>query len=780
MLISMICILNLTIIGEASGQETKEADSLELLLNTELDDSLKVPVLYKLISYYSSRDSSHTATYLRELEKLSSDSFYPDLLVESRLKYGRMLLDMGYHEEARHIFTSTRELAMKIDSVRLEVKAILLLTILNQKISNRKEANYYAELYLGKAQMLGDSTLISKAYINKGGLWQVGDDVRLPLENYEKSLEIDQQMGDYENMVWTYLRMGNIYLYLGETVEAIDQYFKGLKISETHGLTEYEVMCYSNLGYAYQNQREFSLALQYLEKGKITAQKLYESDPTRANLTPFCINLWNQGELYRDLQQYDQSFSYLYEALELSKKLKNDEYLGMAWSRIGNLQVLSDSLVAARTSLSRAQKLLENTTNKEELSLTLFYQSQLAEKQGHTDRAIKYLKRCMNVAMEIEYLPIIRNSAYDLFRIYQRNGDFERALNYHILFKEMSDSIQDEEKTKKITQQAMQFEFDKYRREQQTLQKEKDFEATQQVQQQKAFRNTFLIIALALVIVTFLIYRAYQIKRKANLEINKYLDTLEEKSEEISSINLNLNIQKEHLEKTVATKDMFFSIIGHDLRNPLSSFVEGSNILLHESISADEQKLLLELMNNSANQAYNLLENLLQWAQSQTGNISFRPTQIDLHGLVYRVFGQVENHASSKKIELITNVTSPFEVICDWNMMETVLRNLVTNAIKYSYQESKVEVLVEQNKQSVTITIKDHGIGMTPSQMDVLYEMSHKRSTPGTNSEKGSGLGLILTKDFVEMHTGTIEVQSKVNHGSTFTITLPQQPGSNS
>jgi signal transduction histidine kinase len=248
----------------------------------------------------------------------------------------------------------------------------------------------------------------------------------------------------------------------------------------------------------------------------------------------------------------------------------------------------------------------------------------------------------------------------------------------------------------------------------------------------------------------------------------------------------NLKKQKTLLEKSVAiktaelkdlnaSKDKFFSIIAHDLKNPFSTII-GFSEMLNEEIDEDQPPKIREfasLINVSAVQTLKLLENLLEWANSQNGKIPFNPQQLLVNELIEEEFVILKEMANEKKIELKCSIPSHLIVLADKNMLKTVLRNLISNAIKFTYRNGEVEVKASVNNDMVEIAVRDNGIGMSEVTKAELFKIDNNASTPGTENEKGTGLGLFLCKEFVEKHGGKIWAESEPGKGSVFLFKLP-------
>jgi len=230
------------------------------------------------------------------------------------------------------------------------------------------------------------------------------------------------------------------------------------------------------------------------------------------------------------------------------------------------------------------------------------------------------------------------------------------------------------------------------------------------------------------------------------------------------------------LKRSNAEKDKFFSIIAHDLRSPFNGFLGLTQIMAEElpSLSMAQLQDLALSMKNSATNLYSLLENLLEWSQIQKGSIPFNPVEIQLRLLVDEVIALAIENAKSKEIEIGRDIPEEISVFADRNMLLTVIRNLVSNAMKFTRKGGKVSVSAKiTDDKNVEIAIQDTGIGMSQKMLENLFRIDIKTNRTGTEGEPSTGLGLLLCKEFVEKHDGKIRVESDVGKGSTFYFTIP-------
>jgi len=245
--------------------------------------------------------------------------------------------------------------------------------------------------------------------------------------------------------------------------------------------------------------------------------------------------------------------------------------------------------------------------------------------------------------------------------------------------------------------------------------------------------------------------------------IGSCYDITEIKNNELKLIHLN------------ATKDKFFSIIAHDLRNPFSNILGFADLLNKNYAKYDAEKMerFTKQLYLTAKNTYNLLENLLEWSRTQSDKIPFEPHKINFSNVCLELVEGLKLSASAKNVTLDCALNENIEFYADINMIKTVLRNLVSNAIKYSYSNGLIQIVATKQETDIVISVKDTGVGIDAYTLSKLFDLTQKYSTSGTAEEKGTGLGLIICKEFVEKHGGEIWAESELGKGSSFNFTLP-------
>ena len=243
-----------------------------------------------------------------------------------------------------------------------------------------------------------------------------------------------------------------------------------------------------------------------------------------------------------------------------------------------------------------------------------------------------------------------------------------------------------------------------------------------------------------------------------------------------TSLELKIELRNSKLIEIISTNGKFLSIIAHDLRSPFSSIIwilELLKLSLKE-FNKDEIEEYINLVYKSANNTLILLDNLLQWAITQNIEKTFNPVKINLYDLLLEEIQSLRTLSQEKQITMVEAIDQSLNVTADLQMVKTILRNLISNAIKYTNSYGEIIISASENKQFVEVAINDNGVGISAEDKMKLFKVEELHSTQGTHNEKGTGLGLLLCKEFIELHGGNLLLESEVGNGSRFSFTLPQ------
>jgi signal transduction histidine kinase len=270
------------------------------------------------------------------------------------------------------------------------------------------------------------------------------------------------------------------------------------------------------------------------------------------------------------------------------------------------------------------------------------------------------------------------------------------------------------------------------------------------------------------------------IQWRGSLRTFKQRRLIKTQKKELEENYKSLLESSQELQEANETKDKFFSILAHDLRGPISSTLALTELLEEGMFEEDEaeRKRMYKLLQTSLFTTGKLLENVLLWSRSQTGNITFKPQKINIYEAIEANISLLKIMAAQKDIQVVNMAASDISICGDEDMINTIFRNLISNAIKFTPNFGKIEIVSgskvdEAGNEHVCVSVIDYGVGMSDKILQSLFRADSKTATPGTNNETGTGLGLVLCKEFVQKHDGDIHVESKVAEGSTFTVILP-------
>jgi signal transduction histidine kinase len=243
--------------------------------------------------------------------------------------------------------------------------------------------------------------------------------------------------------------------------------------------------------------------------------------------------------------------------------------------------------------------------------------------------------------------------------------------------------------------------------------------------------------------------------------------------------NNALKKSEQKLRELNATKDTFFSIIAHDLKNPLTIIMGFSDLLVNawETMSEEDRRAQIQQIRDASGNLYKLLTNLLDWARLQTGSIQFTPEEQTINPLIKETVALLEPGAGAKGVTIRTDLEEELIIPMDQDMIRTVIRNLISNAIKFTSSHDTIVVSGKRYGNSIEIMVEDSGVGISEENLAKLFRIDAHHSTKGTANEQGTGLGLILCKEFIEKHKGSIRVESEKGKGSRFIIHLPVSGG---
>ena len=571
----------------------------------------------------------------------------------------------------------------------------------------------------------------------------------------QKALELSQQSKFEKGMALGLQVKGVAYAAKGKYPEALSCQLQALRISERLGLEDLTRGNYNDIGILYTDMGDYPKALDYLERALATARQHNPNSMLAALLT-------NIGEIHKKRNQYDSAIIYNTQALAIARKLHDSLSIAISLLNIGDNYGRKGLPEKALSYLEASLRISEKIGDDEGIAYSNNLISQTYYQSHQYKRSIEYGLVGLLQAKKLGIKELTKDACHTLYSDYRDLGDFEKAMEARNEEIAINDSLYNLEKEKEL--KSLQSDYDLERQQHQIDLLNKD----KLIQQSEITRGRivhYLVVGLAFLLGfwAFFLVRSNSQKQRLN-------KLLKAQNEEIV-------MQNQQLEDINTIKNKLLSIIGHDLRSPMSSLKGFVDLLKSSTLTEEQIRHFSNLMSNSLVSTSHLLDNLLFWAKSQMEGMRVNAESFDLQGIIRQNKNLVQGRAAEKEVLLVTDETGgPVMVYADEIMVDMVIRNLMENAIKFSRAGDTVTIIVRKETDLVTIAIHDTGMGIKPEDHPKIFNGSVSYTTSGTSREKGSGLGLSLCKELVEKNGGKIWFESEPGKGTSFTFTLPPAP----
>jgi len=491
---------------------------------------------------------------------------------------------------------------------------------------------------------------------------------------------------------------------------------------------------------------------------------IYEKLKNKYGISSSYTNIANA---LADNGKVEEGLDYYKKSIAIEEELGDQYGIAINYNNIGDCYINLKQYKEAREYLDKAMKIADSLVERNLQSIVLLNISDVENKRKRYQNAIYAARESYAIADLIGNLDYKTENLLQASIAYEGLGNNALALERLKQYTAIRDSLLKMDRVKKIKLFNTLNELEKSFYTIDDLSKTSE-EAQLNYEKEKKYTH-FLIIAIVIFAFLLILFiqqntskkKAYSLLEFKNYQVHKMKDEIDEQSNKLKQLN--------------STKDKFFSIIAHDLKNPFNSIAGFTELMIENNEIYDATKRLkfLKIIKGSTAKVSNLLDNLLIWANSQSGKLKFKPKKIELIQQVSNVCSFLEIQAINKEITILNKVEKSVFVIADENMLDTILRNLISNAIKFTQTKGVIQIYSTLKNDFVEITVKDNGVGMSESEIASIFNVNEISSNLGTSNEQGSGLGLILCRDFVESHGGKIWVESAVNQGSEFKFTLP-------
>ncbi len=593
---------------------------------------------------------------------------------------------------------------------------------------------------------------IGKYYHSMGDLSQ-------SLYYYKKAMDMAKEIKDTVEIMSLYNKIGKHYKTLGKYPKALDCFLHAHRlVTHTNNKIE-QATTFNHLGNIYQALKDYPNSMFFHKKALQLRKEVNYKEGVAKSLK-------NLGEVFVEMQEYDsalvyfdQSYIYCKEVGYAKGLVKNIYGKGLVFEKKGNyLKAIDNYKEALEQSHSIGYAIGESRIN--------LYLASLYKRLGKNDLAIKYCNDGLAIASREDFKSNVSDFYLILSDVYSLKGKYKEALLYYKKHADTKGEIINIETNRKIAELQTEYKVNLKNQENEVLKRENQIKELK-IKRKNLFILFSIIISGLLMTLVFIIYGRFLNKKKANVELTELNNHIVLKNKELDTLNKKLRLSKDQQVK-------LFSIISHELRNPLFWFRNLIQMLSAQIDTLDKNMISKSLnsLNESAANTFHLMDNLLHWSKSQLGNIKFKPEPVDMSVLINENIKLLNQFASCKNISLVFEEEQQVMVHADKEMIKTVIRNLLSNALKYTKENGEIRVLLHLNEQKVSVGVLDNGTGMNDDVLEKLLNGMDKKITMGLNKETGSGLGLILCKDFIEKHNGHLKISSSPGKGSQFWFDL--------
>lgn len=666
-------------------------------------------------------------------------------------------------DEAIKILRNIIENASEDDYKDVKAKALKTMGILHYYQQNFRQSQEYNEQAVALYKELDDQDGVAAVLNNIGLIYERQGDYSQALKKYNESAKLFGQLKDGRKKQTIALsNIGNVYYTLGRFDKALEFLSQALNNSEEMKDSAGMAPSYNNIGNIYLTLKDWKTAIDFYNK----AEKIHVRLKEKQKLSTVYNNI---GEAYLGLNKIPEALKYNQLSLEIANKNNDTE------SVISSLINISD-IYTNIGEYDQARKNYKEALRLSNLKPDPFLQSSILQgigalnlKEGDHDAAIISYKGALALVEKSGSDLLLQNIYLGLSNAWEAKGDFERAFQYLKKHQNITDSIYSKENLNRFNMVRVSFELERTERDNQLLRQQNLFSQLA-LSRQQIIRNLLIVISAIILVSLAFLFLLYHSKKKKN--------------ELLALRNHQISQQKEELDKLYLeqfklneTKAKFFSIVAHDLKSPFQSLLGFSELLSMEYDQfTDEQRLdAIKNMYKVTSDTYKLIENLLEWGRIQTGNANPVLKHINLMDLVDSIVPLFAIPMRNKNLTLNIDIPPILMAYADHNMMSAILRNLLSNSVKFSNPGGVIEIKGFATNDSSKLSVKDSGIGMASDVIDKLFTFDPKVRRNGTKGETGTGMGLGLCMEFMLLNHGMIKVNSVLGEGSTFTMIM--QPG---
>ncbi|NOS94510.1 MAG: tetratricopeptide repeat-containing sensor histidine kinase [Cyclobacteriaceae bacterium] len=574
----------------------------------------------------------------------------------------------------------------------------------------------------------------------------------------EKALALAEQKGSIKQQAFSYYVLSRAQWAKSNYQLSTKYAFKSLKIYENSAQIYHWGECLITLGRTFADLKDHALADQYISKGFVLARK-HNHEQLMAEV------MREKSFLFLEQHKYDSALYCINRGIEIYNKFSDSLNISVLYERKARLLFEQGKLSESKVYINRSLQLDSLVKNQRGLGITLYQAGLIEWKSGNTDKALNFLNKSLLVNRTLNNIQNTIKVRTLLAEIYLSKKLSALAVEELQKVSVLKDSLYSVEKNVKVQEMQAVYELEEKEHQILLLENENVIEK-KTAQNQKILLLSVSTIMVLLALLSYLFWRM----RGGQLDLNKALAT---KNQEIELQNEEIQAQSESLHQINQLKSKLLSVISHDLRGPIKNLYMLLEMVTKKIVTPEEFAELSVKLKSNLNVTQRTLENLLNWSMGQMEGIKTDPVSFNINSVIDDVAHLSEEAANHKQLLVKSDSKNPVFVLADVNQVHLILRNLFNNAIKFSQRDGEVVITTEIKNQFCFISIQDNGIGMTQAEVDMILNTNEYFTKVGTDQEKGTGLGLLLCKDFIKRNGGAFSISSKLKEGTRVTFSLP-------
>lgn len=748
-------ILLIILVGSAArGQEHEKISQLKNALAEQHHDTVRVRLLNELALEYKASDTTLSYELLKESLELSvKNNFdlgkggYYESLGKIYYYQGQYERAIRQFEEARTLFKKSGNKLKMAGVIVDEGNANLFLSRFDNALERYQTAH---DIFKTEDHTYG----LIRCLNNMGIIYKNFGEYEKALKSYEAVVQLYLDNNDPESLGDTYINIGVVFVLQGFYQHALENFNKALTLAEEAGNLKQQTICLMNSGVIHNKMGEYARALDYYTRALEVSKRIGDKVEISKCLT-------NIGTNYISMGRYQLAEDYINRGLEIKIELGDRKSIANCYNFLAEINYHQTDFAEALKLDQMAVEIKSAINDPEGMARVYGNMSRTYLALNDHENALLFADSSLSYALAIGALEHITTAYTYKKEVMAKTRQFEKAYELSELSRKYNDSLLNEHKVKAVNEIEFRYQSRVLEEENKHLrvQTEMDYLLI------KRHRKIIVYFLLALVMVCVTIVLLYVMHRKQQ----HYNSTLEKKNQIITKQNIKLDTLNR-------TKDKILSVITHDLRGTIGNQLTALSLLAREEFKNEqERKVVFSRLANSATLSLGLLENLALWTKIQEEALSYLPEEGYINQTLTDVLELFQESLGNKELALINDIKGEYPCFYDHFMIKSVLKNLISNAIKFSDRGGEIRCEMSAESEFVRISITNNGNGLTERETQMLIKGNISKMRRGTENEKGSGLGLYIVKTFLDFHNSKLRIDSAPLSGTCVSFLLSQQ-----